>query len=133
MPISPKTLRTWQRMLSGRRLDLLDPSPLDIEVEDIVRGFASAARWNEQTSGDHAFSVAKPVMHPSCSEQVAVKCRCLGNAAKGSCGVLRPHGLWVFFGKWSALKENCFSNAHFQLDRSVHWLCRQSRHFLSTR
>ena len=46
-------------MLSGRRLDLLNPSPLDIEIEDIARGLARVARWNGQTSGDHAFSVAE--------------------------------------------------------------------------
>lgn len=46
-------------MLSGRRLDLLDPSPLDIEIEDIARGLARVARWNGQTSGNHAFSVAE--------------------------------------------------------------------------
>ncbi len=46
-------------MLSGRRLDLLDPSPFDIEIEDIARGIARVARWNGQTSGDHAFSVAE--------------------------------------------------------------------------
>ena len=46
-------------MLSGRRLDLLDPSPFDIEIEDIARGLARVARWNGQTSGDHAFSVAE--------------------------------------------------------------------------
>jgi len=51
--------RAWQRMLSGRRLDLLDPSPLDIEIEDIARGLARVARWNGQTNGDHAFSVAE--------------------------------------------------------------------------
>ena len=51
--------RAWQRMLSGRRLDLLDPSPLDIEIEDIARGISRVARWNGQTSGDHAFSVAE--------------------------------------------------------------------------
>ena len=51
--------RAWQRMLSGRRLDLLDPSPLDIEVEDIAHGLARVARWNGQTHGDHAFSVAQ--------------------------------------------------------------------------
>ena len=51
--------RAWQRMLSGRRLDLLDPSPLDIEVEDIAHGLARVARWNGQTFGDHAFSVAQ--------------------------------------------------------------------------
>lgn len=46
-------------MLSGRRLDLLDPSPFDIEIEDIARGIARVARWNGQTKGDHAFSVAE--------------------------------------------------------------------------
>jgi len=51
--------RAWQRMLSGRRLDLLDPSPLDIEIEDIAHGLARVARWNGQTDGEHAFSVAQ--------------------------------------------------------------------------
>jgi len=51
--------RAWQRMLSGRRLDLLDPSPLDIEIGDIAHGLARVARWNGQTTGDHAFSVAQ--------------------------------------------------------------------------
>ncbi len=51
--------RAWQRMLSGRRLDLLDPSPLDIEIEDIAHGLARVARWNGQTQGRHIFSVAQ--------------------------------------------------------------------------
>jgi len=51
--------RAWQRMLSGRRLDLLDPSPMDIEIEDIAHGLARVARWNGQTIGEHAFSVAQ--------------------------------------------------------------------------
>lgn len=55
----PGSPRAWQRMLSGRRLDLLDPSPLDIEIEDIAHGLARVARWNGQTRGDHAFSVAQ--------------------------------------------------------------------------
>jgi len=46
-------------MLSGRRLDLLDPSPMDIEIEDIAHGLARVARWNGQTTGEHAFSVAQ--------------------------------------------------------------------------
>jgi len=54
-----KPPRAWQRMLSGRRLDLLDPSPLDVEIEDIAHGLARVARWNGQTLGDHAFSVAQ--------------------------------------------------------------------------
>jgi 5'-deoxynucleotidase YfbR-like HD superfamily hydrolase len=57
---SPSTeTRVWQRMLSGRRLDLLDPSPLDIEIVDIAHGLARVARWNGQTSGAHIFSVAQ--------------------------------------------------------------------------
>lgn len=59
MAENPKPPRAWQRMLSGRRLDLLDPSPFDIEIEDIGRGIARVARWNGQTKGDHAFSVAE--------------------------------------------------------------------------
>src|SRR5947208_13538530 len=51
--------RAWQRMLSGRRLDLLDPSALDVEIEDIAHGLARVARWNGQTSGQHIFSVAQ--------------------------------------------------------------------------
>src|SRR6187401_3066747 len=65
MPAQPKPavraepFRAWQRMLSGRRLDLLDPSPLDIEIEDIAHGLARVARWNGQTEGAHIFSVAQ--------------------------------------------------------------------------
>lgn len=51
--------RAWQRMLSGRRLDLLEPSPVDIELTDIAHGLARVARWNGQTIGDHPFSVAQ--------------------------------------------------------------------------
>ncbi len=59
MPKKDKPPRAWQRMLSGRRLDLIDPSPLDIEIEDIAHGLARVARWNGQTVGAHAFSVAQ--------------------------------------------------------------------------
>ena len=64
--------RAWQRMLSGRRLDLLDPSPLDIEIEDIAHGLARVARWNGQTVGDHAFSVAQ---HSVVVEEIAAHVR----------------------------------------------------------
>ncbi len=57
--MAAKEPRAWQRMLSGRRLDLLDPSPLDVEVADIAHGLARVARWNGQTYGQHAFSVAQ--------------------------------------------------------------------------
>ena len=46
-------------MLSGRRLDLLDPSPFDIEIEDIAHGLSRVSRWNGQTLGEHSFSVAQ--------------------------------------------------------------------------
>lgn len=57
MPAKP--VRAWQRMLSGRRLDLLDPTPMDIEISDIAHGLAFVARWNGQTRGDFAYSVAE--------------------------------------------------------------------------
>ena len=59
MAKAPAPPRAWQRMLSGRRLDLLDPSPLDVEIEDIAHGLARVARWNGQTHGPHSFSVAQ--------------------------------------------------------------------------
>ena len=54
-----KMKRAWQRMLSGRRLEILNPSPLDIEIEDIAHGLSFLARWNGQTIGDYPFSVAQ--------------------------------------------------------------------------
>jgi uncharacterized protein len=62
--------RAWQRMLSGRRLDLLDPSPLDIEIEDIAHGLSRVARWNGQTVGPHIFSVAQ---HSLLVERIAAQ------------------------------------------------------------
>ncbi len=56
---SARPARAWQRMLSGRRLDLLDPSPLDIELDDIAHGLARVMRWNGQTKGAQGFSVAQ--------------------------------------------------------------------------
>lgn len=57
--MAKKEKRAWQRMLSGRRLDLLDPTPVDIEIIDIAHGLAFVARWNGQTKGDWAYSVAE--------------------------------------------------------------------------
>lgn len=69
MPVpASKENRAWQRMLSGRRLDLLNPSPLDIEIQDIAHGLARVARWNGQTTGNSAFSVAQ---HCLVVEQIA--------------------------------------------------------------
>ncbi len=61
-PPAKTSARAWQRMLSGRRLDLLDPSPLDVEIDDIAHGLARVARWNGQTKGAHIFSVAQHVL-----------------------------------------------------------------------
>lgn len=63
-----KEPRVWQRMLSGRRLDLLNPSPLDVELDDIAHGLARVARWNGQTVGSHIFSVAQ---HSLLVEEIA--------------------------------------------------------------
>lgn len=63
-------MRAWQRMLSGRRLDLIDPAPLDIEIEDIAHGLSRVARWNGQTTGPHPFSVAQ---HSLLVEELAVQ------------------------------------------------------------
>lgn len=71
-PKEKPSQRAWQRMLSGRRLDLLDPSPLDIEIVDIAHGLARVARWNGQTKGAHAFSVAQ---HCLLVEQLASELR----------------------------------------------------------
>lgn len=63
--------RAWQRMLSGRRLDLLDPTPMDIEISDIAHGLAFVARWNGQTRGDFAYSVAE---HSLLVEEIFAHC-----------------------------------------------------------
>lgn len=63
-------MRVWQRMLSGRRLDLMNPSPMDIEIDDIAHGLSRVARWNGQTNGDHGFSVAQ---HSVLVAQIAQK------------------------------------------------------------
>ena len=64
--------RAWQRMLSGRRLDLLDPSPLDVEIEDIALGLSRVARWNGQTQGRWPYTVAQ---HSLLVEQLAAHFR----------------------------------------------------------
>lgn len=66
-----KQPRAWQRMLSGRRLDLLDPTPMDIEIEDIAHGLAFVARWNGQTRGDFPYSVAE---HSLLVEEIFTRC-----------------------------------------------------------
>ena len=77
-------------MLSGRRLDLLDPSPLDVEIEDIAHGLARVARWNGQTFGAHIFSVAQ---HTLLVEAIARQRAPASTAARGSrsCCTTRPN------------------------------------------
>ncbi len=77
-PTKPRSItklaepRAWQRMLSGRRLNLLDPSPLDVEIEDIAHGLARVARWNGQTDGPLPFNVAQ---HSVIVENLCTKIR----------------------------------------------------------
>ena len=61
-PLKKINQRAWQRMLSGRKLDILSPSPFDIEIEDIALGLSRVARWNGQTTGKHPYSVAQHSM-----------------------------------------------------------------------
>ena len=58
-PIKKINQRAWQRMLSGRKLDILSPSPFDIEIEDIALGLSRVTRWNGQTTGKYPYSVAQ--------------------------------------------------------------------------
>ena len=61
-PLKKINQRAWQRMLSGRKLDILSPSPFDIEIEDIALGLSRVMRWNGQTTGKHPYSVAQHSM-----------------------------------------------------------------------
>src|SRR5262249_414058 len=74
-----EAFRAWQRMLSGRRLDLLDPSPLDVEIADIAHGLARVARWNGQTEGAHIYSVAQ---HSLLVETIARQSRSLDRLSR---------------------------------------------------
>ena len=86
------TTRAWQRMLSGRRLDLLDPSPLDIELDNIAHGLARVARWNGQTSGEAAFSVAQ---HSLLVDDIAARLKPGLTAAERLCVVLHDAAEYV--------------------------------------
>ncbi len=85
-----KEARAWQRMLSGRRLDLLDPSPLDVEIEDIAHGLARVARWNGQTKGAHIFSVAQHALLVEALARAKVSAaRCAAAAWRYCCTMRR--------------------------------------------
>lgn len=86
MSVSASPPRAWQLMLSGRRLDLLNPSPEDIDAEDIAHGLSRVARWNGQTKGIHAFSVAQ---HSLLVE--ALFCAMNPNAPRAECRAALLH------------------------------------------
>ncbi|HZX28156.1 MAG TPA: phosphohydrolase [Telluria sp.] len=58
MPRSPLP-RAWVRMPSGRRLDLLDPTPFDWDDEDLALGLARTFRWGGHSAWPQPLSVAQ--------------------------------------------------------------------------
>jgi len=112
--------RAWQRMLSGRRLDLLDPSPLDIEISDIAHGLARVARWNGQTSGEHAFSVAQ---HSLLVE--AIFCELIPEAAPGHklAALLHDAPEYVIgdmISPFKAVMGGSYKECEHRLQRAIH-------------
>ncbi len=121
-PHSNKPVRAWQRMLSGRRLDLLDPSPLDIEISDIAHGLARVARWNGQTKGRHAFSVAQHsvlvweilnLLKPNCSTSWQLMAL-LHDAPEYVVGDMISPFKAVIGGDYKALEERLLSAIHLR-------------------
>ena len=112
--------RAWQRMLSGRRLDLLDPSPLDVEIADIAHGLARVARWNGQTSGDHAFSVAQ---HSLLVEEIYSAC-CPGITAEGQLAALLHDAPEYVIGDmispFKAVVGGGYKDCEQRLQRAIH-------------
>ena len=76
-------------MLSGRRLDLLDPSPLDVEIEDIAHGLARVARWNGQTEGAHIFSVAQHTLLVEAVARARGRASTAGRGSRSCCTTRR--------------------------------------------
>ncbi len=117
---SVKPPRVWQRMLSGRRLDLAHPSPMDVEIEDIAHGLARVARWNGQTKGEHAFSVAE---HSVLVEQI---CRRLepGLTAEQSLTALLHDGPEYVIGDmispFKALLGESYKSIEARLQEAIH-------------
>jgi len=113
-------VRAWQRMLSGRRLDLLDPSPLDIEIADIAHGLARVARWNGQTSGDHAFSVAQ---HSLLVEQVFRRLMPEANGAERLAALLHDAPEYVIgdmISPFKAVVGGGYKEVEKRLQRAIH-------------
>ncbi len=112
--------RAWQRMLSGRRLDLLDPSPLDVELSDIAHGLARVARWNGQTSGDHAFSVAQ---HSLLVEQVFRRLMPEANGAERLAALLHDAPEYVIgdmISPFKAVVGGGYKEVEKRLQRAIH-------------
>jgi 5'-deoxynucleotidase YfbR-like HD superfamily hydrolase len=112
--------RAWQRMLSGRRLDLLDPSPLDVEISDIAHGLARVARWNGQTFGDHAFSVAQ---HSLLVEEILVATFVKASAADRLAALLHDAAEYVIGDMISPFKSvvgGGYKDVERRLQRAVH-------------
>ncbi len=112
--------RAWQRMLSGRRLDLLDPSPLDVELDDIAHGLARVARWNGQTYGDHALSVAQ---HSLVVEQVLMHLRPSASAQSQLYALLHDAPEYVIgdmISPFKAVMGGAYKSVEARLQAAVH-------------
>ncbi|MCP4316829.1 MAG: HD family hydrolase [Hyphomicrobiales bacterium] len=112
--------RAWQRMLSGRRLDLLDPSPLDVEISDIAHGLARVARWNGQTTGTHAFSVAQ---HSLVVEQIFLKLRPSASANDCLTALLHDAPEYVIgdmISPFKAIVGGDYKSVEQRLEQAVH-------------
>ncbi len=117
-PLAPA--RAWQRMLSGRRLDLLDPSPLDVEITDIAHGLARVARWNGQTKGDHAFSVAQ---HSILVEDIFCRLMPEASAQQRLMALLHDAPEYVIGDMISPFKSvigNNYKDVEARLQRAIH-------------
>ncbi|MGV8939536.1 MAG: YfbR-like 5'-deoxynucleotidase [Allorhizobium sp.] len=112
--------RAWQRMLSGRRLDLLDPSPLDVEIADIAHGLARVARWNGQTFGDHAFSVAQ---HSLIVEEIFRRCNPKATAAELQLALLHDAPEYVIgdmISPFKAVVGGGYKTVEKRLEAAIH-------------
>ncbi|MDR7031794.1 HD family hydrolase [Mesorhizobium sp. BE184] len=113
-------VRAWQRMLSGRRLDLLDPSPFDIEISDIAHGLARVARWNGQTRGDHAFSVAQ---HSLLVETIFARIAPVASSAQRLAALLHDAPEYVIGDMISPFKSvmgGGYKDCELRLQRAIH-------------
>ncbi|MFB9912982.1 HD family hydrolase [Rhizobium paknamense] len=107
-------------MLSGRRLDLLDPSPLDVELSDIAHGLARVARWNGQTHGDHAFSVAQ---HCVVVEEIFHRCNPKASAAERQMTLLHDAPEYVIgdmISPFKAVVGGGYKTVERRLEAAIH-------------